>query len=283
MNLRQLLESLELSQYVETFADNDIDGAALLDLEESASQGTRALARPSRPPDEGHRRIAHGEGGMPAPVVGDVPAGKIAMPPAEVTWRSEPIVSRWRAPAAHSDVRRSRRLDRTRRPHRSRRRARRHARLPGRLRRHRSRATTAISPSSWATASLLTSAILMRTRTRRNAQCVRRATLSRPLVGWRPLAAIGCRCASGSRPAWSWSARSRRRTAPPSFRPSATRPTWRRGCRRWPSPTPWSSPTARARSRAAPSATSISATAAQGHSRPGACLAGGGRDCRHPL
>ena len=34
VELAQLLESLDLSQYVETFAKSDIDAAALLDLEE---------------------------------------------------------------------------------------------------------------------------------------------------------------------------------------------------------------------------------------------------------
>src|SRR4029078_3686471 len=49
--------------------------------------------------------------------------------------------------------------------------------------------------------------ILMRTRTPRNAQCVRRATLSWPLVGWRPLAGIGYRWGAGARHGWARVAR----------------------------------------------------------------------------
>ena len=83
VELAPFLESLGLSQYAGTFADNDIDGAALLELEEAHLKELGLSL--------GHRvrlmkaivelRMANG---TPAPVVGDVPAGKIAMPPAEV-------------------------------------------------------------------------------------------------------------------------------------------------------------------------------------------------------
>src|SRR6185369_8221798 len=81
VELAPFLRNLGLSQYTGTFADNDIDGAALLELEE-AHLKVLGLSL-------GHRvrlmkaivelRMANG---TPAPVVGDV--GKIAMPPAEV-------------------------------------------------------------------------------------------------------------------------------------------------------------------------------------------------------
>jgi len=83
VELAPFLRNLGLSQYTGTFADNDIDGAALLELEEAHLKELGLSL--------GHRvrlmkaivelRMANG---TPAPVVGDVPAGKIAMPPAEV-------------------------------------------------------------------------------------------------------------------------------------------------------------------------------------------------------
>ena len=83
VELAPFLRNLGLSQYAGTFADNDIDGAALLELEEAHLKELGLSL--------GHRvrlmkaivelRMANG---TPAPVVGDVPAGKIAMPPAEV-------------------------------------------------------------------------------------------------------------------------------------------------------------------------------------------------------
>src|SRR6478609_6962263 len=81
VELAPFLRDLGLSQYAGTFADNDIDGAALLELEEAHLKELGLSL--------GHRvrlmkaivelRMANG---TPAPVVGDV--GKIAMPPAEV-------------------------------------------------------------------------------------------------------------------------------------------------------------------------------------------------------
>ena len=83
VELAPFLANLGLSQYVGTFADNDIDGAALLELEEAhlkelgLSLGHRVRLMKAI----AELRMANG---TPAPVVGDVPAGKIAMPPAEV-------------------------------------------------------------------------------------------------------------------------------------------------------------------------------------------------------
>ena len=82
VELAQLLESLDLSQYVETFAKSDIDAAALLDLEERHLKELGLSL--------GHRirlmkaiaDLRAAAGGMPA-VVSDAPAGKIAMAPAE--------------------------------------------------------------------------------------------------------------------------------------------------------------------------------------------------------
>jgi len=83
VELAPFLANLGLSQYAETFADNDIDGEALLELEEAHLKEIGLSL--------GHRvrlmkaivelRMANG---TPALVLGDVPAGKIAMPPAEV-------------------------------------------------------------------------------------------------------------------------------------------------------------------------------------------------------
>ena len=83
VELAPFLANLGLSQYAETFADNDIDGEALLELEEAHLKEIGLSL--------GHRvrlmkaivelRMANGP---PALVLGDVPAGKIAMPPAEV-------------------------------------------------------------------------------------------------------------------------------------------------------------------------------------------------------
>jgi class 3 adenylate cyclase len=83
VELAPFLANLGLSQYAETFADNDIDGEALLELEEAHLKEIGLSL--------GHRvrlmkaivelRMANGR---PALVLGDVPASKIAMPPAEV-------------------------------------------------------------------------------------------------------------------------------------------------------------------------------------------------------
>jgi class 3 adenylate cyclase/tetratricopeptide (TPR) repeat protein len=83
VELAQLLESLGLSQYAETFAKSDIDGAALLDLEETHLKELGLSL--------GHRirlmkaiaELRAAGGGTPSAVVSDVPAGKIAMAPAE--------------------------------------------------------------------------------------------------------------------------------------------------------------------------------------------------------
>src|SRR6187431_2220344 len=77
VELASFLASLGLSQYIRTFADNDIDGLALLELEEAHLKELGLSL--------GHRvRLMKAivELRTPAPVVGD--AGSIAMPPAEV-------------------------------------------------------------------------------------------------------------------------------------------------------------------------------------------------------
>ena len=84
VELAPFLRNLGLSQYIGTFADNDIDGAALLELEETHLKELGLSL--------GHRvrlmkaiiELRMAGYGAPAPVVGDVPAGKIAMAPAEV-------------------------------------------------------------------------------------------------------------------------------------------------------------------------------------------------------
>src|SRR5262249_30208824 len=78
----RLLESLGLLQYVETFAKSDIDGAALLDLEETHLKELGLSL--------GHRirlmkaiaELRAAGGGTPA-VVSDVSADKIALTPSE--------------------------------------------------------------------------------------------------------------------------------------------------------------------------------------------------------
>jgi hypothetical protein len=78
VELAQFLESLGLSQYVETFAQSDIDGAALLDLEETHLKELGLTL--------GHRirlmkaiaELRAAGRGTPAAVVSDAPEGKIA-------------------------------------------------------------------------------------------------------------------------------------------------------------------------------------------------------------
>jgi class 3 adenylate cyclase/predicted ATPase len=83
VELARLLESLGLSQYVETFAKSDIDGAALLDLEETHLKELGLSL--------GHRirlmkaiaELRAAGGDKPAALVSDMPAARIAMVPAE--------------------------------------------------------------------------------------------------------------------------------------------------------------------------------------------------------
>src|SRR4029077_16455041 len=77
VELARLLESLDLSQYVETFAKSDIDAAALLDLEERHLKELGLSL--------GHRiRLMKAIAELRAAAGGsDVPAGKIAWAPAE--------------------------------------------------------------------------------------------------------------------------------------------------------------------------------------------------------
>ncbi len=89
VELAPFLRNLGLSQYTGTFSDNDIDGAALLDLEETHLKELGLSL--------GHRvrlmkaivELRMASGGAPAPVVGDVPASKFAMVPADVRSTAE--------------------------------------------------------------------------------------------------------------------------------------------------------------------------------------------------
>src|SRR5215218_680274 len=84
VELAPFLTNLGLSQYIGTFADNDIDGAALLELEEihlkelglSLGHRVRLMKAIAELRITGSR--------APAPVVSGSPVGTIAMAPAEV-------------------------------------------------------------------------------------------------------------------------------------------------------------------------------------------------------
>jgi hypothetical protein len=79
VELGRFLDDLGLSQYAGTFADSDIDGEALLDLEETHLKELGLSL--------GHRirlmkaiaELRAAGGGMPTAVVSDVPADKIAI------------------------------------------------------------------------------------------------------------------------------------------------------------------------------------------------------------
>ena len=89
VELAPFLRNLGLSQYTGTFSDNDIDGAALLDLEETHLKELGLSL--------GHRvrlmkaivELRMASGGAPTPVVGDVPASNVAMIPADVRSTAE--------------------------------------------------------------------------------------------------------------------------------------------------------------------------------------------------
>ena len=188
MDVAVWLRSLGLERYVPAFRDNDIDGEVLpkLTAEDLISIGVTSV---------GHRRKlldAIAALGAEAPAC----RGDSGIPRCTGAGRG-------RAPAADGDVLRPGRLDRALGAARSRGSARGHRRLSPRRRRDRRRASTALSPSTWATACWSISAIRERMRTMPSGRSGRGwasstlsvASMSNP---------SSSRRASGSPPGW-WS------------------------------------------------------------------------------